>query len=444
MTDESLITISVNRSVLKHFTPSRSFLYGMICYFVIFIISPITLDTEYSLRTAFYIILCSLSFYCGGLIFSYPKENVVLSYSKKDIDNLFSIIMICSIVGTLTKFFDTFFIRGISFSQDVFSNREISGEQSANPIAIVAAFFMYAPFVLIAFTYCFENYFSLSKKNIVLVIFACQFLYPILMGSRSAILYPAVFFISLIIYCKKISFSFKFKTIAIGILVLIAGCIISGRIYSNRLALTNSQMAVSDATLFSGAASTVPSTKEARDLIDSLEDHPVSQNFVLGYVNFCQYYLHGIFECDIQKKFIDREMHGAHSNGQYMFGIYTKFINKILNREKKDIVETYFVHPGIFCSIWGSIYTDFGWFGIIVMFIWGYIQKAIWQKTWKTGNVILLTWLFLGGMVIFLFPLLNLFPGTLCYGFTFVVMMYFMCPFEPVSTTVVQDAQPVS
>ena len=109
-----------------------------------------------------------------------------------------------------------------------------------------------------------------------------------------------------------------------------------------------------------------------------------------------------------------------------MFDIYVKFFDKISGKKHARVLLDAFVHPGIFNSVFGTVYTDFGWWGVIVMFFWGIIQQLVWRGAYKSGDFVLLLWVFMGGTIVFLFPLSNLFCGPPCYAFTFVIIMYYL------------------
>ena len=427
---EKEIQVELNRGMLRHCTPLRNFLYGALLYLVMLILAPVTINAEYDFSAACYIIFCSLAFIGGCVVIPAPSlsEEAFVTYSAAQLKKIATILFALSVIATLAKFYDTFFIRDLSASRNAYENREASTGGSANPVAVVAAFFMYAPYLLLALMFCFEKQFRWIEKLFIWAMFGAQFFYPVLVGSRSGLLFPLVFLVLLCLYFRKIKLRFNLKTIVVAIVVLIVGCTVAGKMYSTRIFIINPHAVVADASRSEeGASATVPANETVYNLIYNSEDIPLVPDFLVGYVNIFQYYLHGFFEFPVQKRHVDTVLR-RHTNGAYMFGIYIKFFDAVLGNRGSKIRMSAFAHPGIFNSVFGPIYTDFGWFGIIVMFLWGCIQKAVWLSVYRTGNIILLPWVFLGGMIIFLFPLLNLFPGPLCYAFTFIIVMYFLFP----------------
>lgn len=428
---EEYVTVEVNRGVLRHCSPLRNLLYGALFYVTVLLIAPVTLNVEYSFGAAFFVFACCIAFIVGATVIPAPAvpENNSVRYPAARIQQLVRVFLILSVICTLAKFYDSFVLRGLSLSQDVLENREAAGGGSGNPVAIVAAFFMYAPYILLVLLFSFGKYFTVLEKILVWFFFGIQCLYTFLMGGRSGILFPFVFILLTLIYFRKVKLRFNLKTAVAALVIFIIGCTCAGKIYTDRTQTLNPYAVMVEMGRISGASATVPSNDTVYDLICESEEGSLPYYFLLGYVNICQYCIHGLFEFNAQKDFADQVL-PEHTGGTCTFGVYIKFFDRLFGTDYANMDKYLysFAHPGIFNSVFGPVYTDFGWYGIIVFFFWGLIQKLIWNAVYKTGNLILLPWVFLGGMIIFLFSLVNLFYGVLCYGFTFIVIMYFLMP----------------
>lgn len=424
---EEYVTFDVNRKMLRHCSPLRNLIYGALFYLVILLLAPVTINAEYDFSAASYVFACCAAFICGCLLIPRPivSQEAVIRYSSAHLKEAVTILFLLSVIGVLAKILDSFFIRGISVSQDVLENRDVVGGGSANPVAIVAAFLMYPPYILLAILFCFDKYFQTFEKLIIWFLFGFQGFISVLMGSRSGLLFPGIFVALLCFYFRKVKLRFNLKILTSALVIFILGCILAGKMYSDRTLTLNPYAIIAETSRTSGSAATVPSNDTVYNLIYNSEEDSWSYYFLVGYVNICQYCLHGFLEFPAQKKYVDISS-GRRTNGACMFDIYIKFFDKILGKEHADILRDAFVHPGIFNSVFGPIYTDFGWMGLIVMFFWGLIQQLVWRGAYKSGDFILLLWVFMGGMVIFLFPLSNLFSGPPCYAFTFVIIMYYM------------------
>ena len=442
---EESIYVEVNRGMLRHCTPQRNLLYGALFYLAVLLLAPVTIEAEFDFSAASFVFISCVAFIAGASIIPVPSDPMEKSirYSGAQIKRLVMFFFVFSIICTLAKFYDTFFLRGLSISQDILENRDALGGGSGNPVAIIAAFFMYAPYILLLLLFSFGQYFTVFEKSLTWLFFGIQFFYTLLMGGRSGILFPCIFVGLTLIYFRKVRLRFNLKTLAAILVILVVGCTFSGKIYTERTLSLNPSAVMVRMTRLSGAAATVPSNDTVYELICDMEENSLPYYFLLGYVNICQYYTHGFFEFFVQKLFADHVL-PEHTGGTCTFGVYIKFFDRIFGTDHANMDKYLhsFAHPGIFNSVFGPVYTDFGWFGIIVFFFWGLIQKNIWNAVYRTGNIILLTWVFLGGTVIFLFPLVNLFYGVLCYGFTFVVIMHFLLPRQQVAAEGTENAMP--
>ena len=182
---EKEIQVELNRGMLRHCTPLRNFLYGALLYLVMLILAPVTINAEYDFSAACYIIFCSLAFIGGCVVIPAPSlsEEAFVTYSAAQLKKIATILFALSVIATLAKFYDTFFIRDLSASRNAYENREASTGGSANPVAVVAAFFMYAPYLLLALMFCFEKQFRMVEKLLIWAMFGVQLFYPVLVGA---------------------------------------------------------------------------------------------------------------------------------------------------------------------------------------------------------------------------------------------------------------------
>lgn len=419
--------IFINHRLLRYFTPACSCVYGILFYLFVLLLSPISLRCEFDIASFSYICL-SIAAFCCGSFFVFPSRTLkMFSVETKHFRRAYKIILIFAVIGTIAKFIDYFIIRELSFSYDMFGNREISSYYSGNPIALTAAFLMYAPYILIVFSFAVPTYISFVEKVLIWGLFGAQLLFPFLMGSRSGLLFPGLFLLIVLVYFKKIKLRLNIVNILIAFLLFVCGCVLSGSMFIERIHLMNSQAIVEDATRGEGAARMVPANDAVYHILAELDDASLLKAGILGYVNICQYYVHGMLEFYGQKQHIDRI--GTHSCGEYIFSVYYRFFYALSGQDiSPALLNRYFVRPGIFCSMFGYIYTDFGWFGILFMFLFGGVQKKLWNIVYYSGNLILLPWIFLGSIIIFLFPLLNLFSGSFTYAFTLIIALYLIFP----------------
>ena len=419
--------IFINHRLLRYFTPARSCIYGILFYFFILLLSPVSLQCEFDVSSFTYICLSIASFCCGSLVVNPRRSQETFSLKTKHVQQAYKIILFLALIGTIAKFIDIFIIRNLSFSQNMFENREISLHYSGNAVALAAAFLMYAPYILLIFSFAVPASVTSGEKFLIWGLFGCQLIFPLMMGSRAGLLFPGLFLMIVLVYFKKIKLHLNTGIILVGVFLFACGCILSGSMYRDRILLMNPQAIVEEATRGEGAANTVPANDTVYHILSELDDTSLLKAGILGYVNICQYYLHGMLEFHGQKQYVDQL--GAHSWGNYMFSVYYRFFQQMTGWNPSPVLLTsYFVRPGIFCSMFGYSYTDFGWFGLLFMFLFGGIQKKLWCIVYYSGNLILLSWIFLGSIIIFLFPLLNLFPVTMTYAFTLMIILYLILP----------------
>lgn len=79
--------------------------------------------------------------------------------------------------------------------------------------------------------------------------------------------------------------------------------------------------------------------------------------------------------------------------------------------------------PGIWSTFFFLWYLDFGWMGIVFMFIFGYFAKKVWANVYYLHNILYLPLLCFLSIVLLLILQLNYIAGSGTYAlFSFVTL----------------------
>ena len=115
-----------------------------------------------------------------------------------------------------------------------------------------------------------------------------------------------------------------------------------------------------------------------------------------------------------------------HALGSYTFSVYSRFLSKITG-QKDNFEQLQKLPPrtGVYTTLFGPLYIDFGWFIIPFILLFGIFTKRIYQKAISGNDVAILIYFYLAIVIIFS-PVFNFINGAGgIFMFTsFIVMLY--------------------
>lgn len=416
---EEKIRIVLNLNFFYKLRPENVMKYGIIFFFIILIIAPIRINGELTFDAFSYIVLNIIAFTSGCLLIKVERRvHPFLEFyvDQTTLKKVYTILFRLAIFAIVMKIIDNFFIRGISWSATTLENMDSISEASGNLYSILASIFVFTTYLPITIDYLAEDLNSKSTKIISQCLFWFNCLDCLSTGSRFMLVRPIVYFLLLLGVTGKYAFLNK-KSLTIGIVI---GIFVVNAIGSMMLRRLN-DMGLSEfgaiEAAYGGAAKTVPVKSSYRDLMkDSKNDWYYV--YLYSFVNICQYETHAVFEFPAVKNFVDQKNDLLYGRSTFM--VYDKFFNKIWGNGKniQTEINEHNLRPGIWSTFFFSWYLDFGWFGIVVFFIMGFISKYLWLKVYEGLNILYIPITLFMSMVWALTLQLNYIQGSGTYALT--------------------------
>lgn len=359
-----------NIDFINKINSTKILLLSFIIWAILYITAPLVIKIETNTDAFFFIIISVFSFVIGYKINQKTQPNIVVSITKENLSKLFKIVVFIALIGFLLKIFDRFIIRGISLSNDFFTNRESMSESSGNIIGVISTFL--APFGIIPlfFYYRYQMKLNSLMKFFVYFIFFSQFLDAIFLGSRSIIFIIAILFFLYLFYIKKMSLNIK-KGIII-LLTTVSLTLVMNYIFIERTKLFAGDNAYSMALNTSAYNFTSTSSNDFKQEFNNAGE--LKKTIYFSYINTIQYFTHGIFEFSYLYDKFNKE----HALGGYTFNVYNRFFYKISGNEfNNDNLLKLTPRVGVYTSFFGPLFIDFGWFTPLIMLIFGFVLKNI-------------------------------------------------------------------
>ncbi len=372
---------------------------GIFVWLLVFIITPATPTHTISISTLTYIVLSYISLILGYrfCIFYKPVTNSSIYH-----EYFYYLSVLLVSIGFATKFIDLFWIRHLSFSHDVVTNRQLNEEHSLLILSVIGGLrnLFFIPLIY---------YFLRNRKNILqflysLSLFFLPFIEAVLKGSRSPFLISFFLLFIILLFFNKIKFNLKFfltSFLISFILILISFLIFENReknqikYYSEEIILLHAKYN----DLYK------PNQTFLKWYIQ--EDNKILKSGGFYLLHIGQYYNHGVFECNnlIQQPSL------KHQYGKFSFYIIPQFFNKIglTHYDLEKISES---HPRgyTFVGFLGELFIDWGWLSLIFLFHFGMVQRIVYEfvkvKSYTFlplyffllfGNFFILTFNFFGG-----------------------------------------------
>lgn len=357
----------------KHFAFFVSLFGGVFIWFFIFILFPAKIISPFGKESFWFIFLSYVSLILGYLFFPNTKTHnkgfVIIS------KRFIYIIIGTTVMSYLFRYIDLFIFRKVSFSNDVWQNRALLAETKPNFIFTLSAILMHLYFIPIIFV--LKNKITGKIISMIsLLLFLLPFIEGFIRGSRNAFFTPVILLLIILLYFKKIFFTRKHILLiifTITILFTIATSIImqreAGETDDNYSSLTTdfylNEFLEPSPVLF--------------ELIHSTNNNSIKKMMVSGF-QIAQYYVHGVFEFDNLVKYYQKTPM-KHQYGKFTFSIINKFTNKYEFTDS-NLKEVQLMNPrgSTFITFFGGLYVDFGWFGLIMIFLYGCFQKRIVDK----------------------------------------------------------------
>lgn len=399
---------------------------GILFWLLLFIITPIKVKHTVNFLPFLLIILNFIFFYIGyqALPAVHSSQEASFKVNTKAVYKTLYIFIFIALSGVFFKVFDKFYIRGASFAYSMSENRVLLEQSGPSIVSILSA--ITNPFGLIPlFIYYTLKLKSRSMFVLCLILFFSASFEFLMLGSRSGLFVLLVLFGIYLRYFKKLKI-----TLGIGIVLFVSLFYLG--IYSVNIFIertndftTERKKSIKHILTQANYNFTIEPTEAFRKAtIDSKNE--TMQVSRLGFINFSQYYLHGIYEYNYMYNNYD----APHYFGAYTFNIFAKFIN-IIFRTNIDLEKIQKAPPrtGIYTTFFGPIFVDFGWISFVFMFFFGVFQKYIYNQSIK-GRFQFVPLYFYMMIINFFFLVINFINGAqgiyTITGFLFFAILYIL------------------
>lgn len=416
--------ITFNTKFLYKLRPERMVLIAILMLLVMLILAPIQINNTLDFSSVVYIVSSLLAFLLGTKMIRTraKRQQLTIQVNIPKLTKIYNLTFWLGFIGVVFRYYDLFFFRGLSLASTTLENMEMATEESGNIFSIVASLLIFNAYIPLTIDLVCDKLNTRKRKILTLLVFFSLMINALLSGSRFAIITPLVYWFILLLYAWQnqnpmVGKECGHRTIySIGCRIFDRGsfhtsvkwagcdCGYGGFFRNRRLFRQSSGNSILSTTIIGKRRWVV-----LRLLIYLFKYYSIR--------NTCH------FEFPVVKKFIDQK--NDHYYGTATFSVITKFILKIFN-SPYNILEQIYKHnarPGIWSTFFFLWYLDFGWMGIVFMFIFGYFAKKVWANVYYLHNILYLPLLCFLSIVLLLILQLNYIAGSGTYAlFSFVTL----------------------
>lgn len=382
------------------FFPERVAVTGVLVYLMILLLSPIEVVFPISWGSLGYIALSYLAFFAGCLLLVRGKHYRVVSNKEVQFKrSTFWIVAVIGTIGMALRIYDKYVIRGAGLGSSAMDVRELLEYASAGPLSALGGLlypFCYLPLIIL-WTRSADNNASLLTKWIAIVLFAFPVLDALLLLSRSQMIVAfsmLLFAASCVLYRGKLFHRRLVLPVLLGMAVLIVVSIIAFIIRLNQM---NMDPVFSIYNSVYGYVVT-PNAWAWGVMNDTDSASAVVLTRVLPIL---QYYVHGLFEFGLLWESSDNQ---SFTFGAQHFAPYLKMLS--IFGFKSDLGHEVYYRTGVFTTFFGPLWTDFGWFGPPLMYIFGVVCKYVSIRARQGQMAAMPLYIYLCVVIIFM-PVVN-------------------------------------
>lgn len=419
---ENMTEIRINSRFIYVLRPENVIRVVLVIFAIVFLLAPIDVQGEVSLKAYLYIGLSILSFLLGCSAIFVPKADdrcMIFQVDTLRLRKTYRIFFYLSIIALAFKFYDTIFIRGVKYSltASTYDNYDAMAEGAGNIFSIISSILIFSTYIPLTINLLAKNLNGIPQKMCGWIFICLNMADSVGSGSRFMLVRPLAYILLILLASDTLHFNIthSFKKFALCVIfVLIIGNIIGG-MYIRRLNDMSRSPINAIKGVSEGYARYVPAKAEYVELMESSEDKWYF-NYLFTYANVSQYITHAVFEFPAVMDYVDRQ--GDYYYGLSTFMVFTKFFTKLFNLDydiNKEI-SSHNLRNGIWSTFFFSWYLDFGWFGIILMWPLGLFAKWVWKKVYVDLDILYLPLLLFFTMVWSLILQLNYIQGSGTYA----------------------------
>lgn len=393
------------RTEISLFHPAFILIAGHLFYFILFLLSPLKIEILPSFESYFvYFIAFSIFLFGLTLTFKFPiKRDVVfsLSYDEKIIIKFFYIIIILILIGILLRIIDRFYFRGVNLLMSSYERKKLIEASESSIFSVLSSFIFPAGLFILPLKKILK-----IKSSLLTFLSILIFIYPafdvVLTGNRGLMIVTLFMYISLLLITNE--FKKNKKKIIVVSLVFLMAFGFSLYVFLDRI--TSFGFTPKYSANYSHYAFTMKPNEQANKIMEGNTAFPI---LVFAYVNFSQYYLHGLLEWGY---LYDNFELGKHTYGNDSFYIIKKFLDKVTGETRHINTKESYPRSGVYTTFLGPFYIDFGFVVFFILLLGGYIIKNIWTAI-VIGHIEWVPLMLYLYCVIFFFPVVNFIQSAL-------------------------------
>lgn len=427
--------VTLKMGFIYNLRPEKIMWIAILALFGFLILAPVDINNTLDTSSVSYIILSLLFFWAGTKMIRTRRVNtpVEIEVDRGKIERIYKITFWLGLIGVLFRYYDLFVYRGVSISTSAMDNMDLMAGESGNIFSIIASMLMFSAYIPPMIDLLCEKLHSWGWKVLSFIVFVALMINGVLCGSRFAIVIPIVYYLLLLLSTGKLKFRFSFRNMMIWLVIIIGVGYVVGALFLRRLSEQNVTVVMSISSETGGYSDKVPATASFQRLLTGSSDKWYFV-YLFAYSNVTQYGMHAIFEFPEVKKYVDQQ--GDHFYGAATFSVITKFIHKVLGSSYniQEEINRHNARIGIWSTFFFLWYLDFGWVGVFLMFILGYLTKKVWSNVYYRQHILYLPLLCILSIILLLVFQLNYISGSGTYALiTFIALLIcFKSPFSTV------------
>lgn len=382
---------------MRYFGPIYVALFGLLVWIFIFLSSPLIVVHPINAESTTLLILSYFAFAFGvKLIYNKSFQLKRLQTARRR--KIFRNVATLACIGILSSLIDTFLLRGMSLSNSILENREASENLGGNIVSIIGGLLSPSLFYLYVFNLKHKVYNGIKFALAFGLLFALFLLNSYVLGSRSAVIISV--FILIFSHFMILNKVIRIKQLLVGSILIGGLFLFSMKTFEKRTKEFAGSKIYDIALKKSAYNFTLAPSDDYMNKFRDLSNSEKSLSF--AKINVAQYYLHGFFEYS----YLVENFRSEHTLGEYTFNLYFRMLEKVSFGTLELRSDIGVPRVGVFTSLFGPIFIDFGWFTPIFMFVLGGLSKLYYNGA-KQGDIgFTLVYAFIG-LTIFFAPVFN-------------------------------------
>ncbi|MCB2078721.1 MAG: hypothetical protein KDE55_13615 [Novosphingobium sp.] len=392
--------------------PWRVAILGVFAWVIIWLLAPIQGITRISGTATAYIAFCYAGFMAGCVMWEIARNGqqpdeaeTQASFARfNGTGKIFWITFAVGLFGVASRFYDRTIVRGASLELEIAEAREMLQSEASSIFGTIGGFlspFAYIPLLLLIMATGKQQ--NRPKLIAALLLYVLPVIDASRQGSRSVMLIAVMLAIFTFALSRLNGKLLTPRFAATGVAISIVFAIASTAIFSARL--NSFQRDLSDASFNSVFAQSIGPNHEAKLGLYAREN--LERGFYRVVVPNSLYYTSGVYEFS---RLWHRPDGQNHTYGTEFIYPYTRVVTQLLGvsdlPEFLQPDEWSYYRPGVFTSLFGPIWVEWGYFGPFTMLLFGVIVTAISHKV-RRGSLNLMPLYVLFLLILFYAPVAN-------------------------------------